>query len=57
MFIRSDMQFKLFTVPINNINDFNDELNSFLQNNKINVRTADFWDLMIFMIFSNLIVK
>lgn len=29
------MQIKLFTVPINNVNDFNDELNSFLQNNKI----------------------
>ncbi|MDI9338897.1 MAG: HRDC domain-containing protein [Alphaproteobacteria bacterium] len=29
------MQIKLFTIPINNIEDFNTELNNFLKNNKI----------------------
>ena len=29
------MQVKLFTIPIENIVDFNDELNSFLNNNKV----------------------
>ena len=29
------MQIKLYTVPINNIDDFNEEINSFLRGHKI----------------------